>query len=187
MWLNCSKGLFLKGLIKLHSERGKSVKIISGFCSGADIGGSKAAKDMGFPVGGWIWHGWLAGHPEWEEYGVMEVPQGKNRTEYNALLSDATLHFKHNGENVTHYSLTQEGRGFKFQRPYFEVTVRDYDHEISDHVVEQFQKWLDYEEPQVLNIAGNADDRMEAVVYDFMIRALTDRSPAATLSEAASQ
>ena len=163
------------------------MKIISGFCSGADIGGSRAAKDMGFEVGGWVWHNSLERNPEWAEYGVVEVPSGKNRTEYNALFSDATLHFKHNGEMVTHYSLTQTGKGFKFQRPYFEVVVDDYEHASSDHVVKQFQAWLDYEQPQVLNIAGNADSSMEPVVYDFMKRALTDRSPSATLSEAASQ
>ena len=157
------------------------MRIISGFCSGADIGGSKAAKDMGFPVGGWVWHGYLTHHPELAEFNVVEVPQGKNRTEFNALFSDATLHFKHNGEMVTHYSLTQEGRGFKFQRPYFEVEVKTYEHAISDHVVEQFQKWLDYENPQVLNIAGNADPSMERIAYDFMTRALTPYAPSATV------
>ena len=163
------------------------MKIISGFCSGADIGGSRAAKDMGFEVGGWVWHGSLERNPEWAEYGVIEVPAGKNRTEYNALLSDATLHFKHGGEMVTHYSLKQKGNGFSFQMPYFEVDVKDYEHAISDRVVEQFQKWIDLIQPGVLNIAGNADSSMEPVVYDFMKRALTSYAPSATLSEAGSQ
>lgn len=163
------------------------MKIISGFCSGADIGGSKAAKDMGFEVGGWVGSGSLNSHPGWSEFGVVEVSTRENRTMYNALLSDATLHFKQGDENVTHLSLTQHGEGFHFQRPYFEVDVRDYDHMISDSVVMAFQKWLDYEQPQVLNIAGNADKRMESVVYDFMTRALTNRSPSVTLKEAAPQ
>jgi len=163
------------------------VKIISGMCSGADIGGSKAAKDMGFEVGGWVYYNTLTRMPEWAEFGVLEVPEGKNRTEYNALLSDATLHFKHGHEMVTHFSLTQTRKGYKYQRPYFEVDVPNYREDISDEVVAAFQTWLDYEDPQVLNIAGNADSQMEFVAYDFLIRALTDRSPAAMLSEAALQ
>jgi hypothetical protein len=88
---------------------------------------------------------------------------------------------------VTHFSLTQTRKGYKYQRPYFEVYVPNYREDISDEVVAAFQTWLDYEDPQVLNIAGNADSQMEFVAYDFLIRALTDRSPAAMLSEAALQ
>lgn len=169
-------------------KRGQRVKIISGFCSGADIGGIKAAHDMGFPTGGWVWYGDCERNPEWaEKYGAIDVPKGgENRTLYNATFSDATLHFKHGNEMVTHWALNQKGQGYSYQRPYFEVEVRDYNKMISDYVIERFLKWLDFEEPMVLNIAGNADQRMEPVVYDFMIRALTDRAPAAIVSAGSS-
>jgi hypothetical protein len=75
------------------------VKIISGFQSGADIAGIKAARMVGFETGGMIPKGWLTEYGPRPEYGPMygatehSSDRYPPRTYFNVKNSDATILF----------------------------------------------------------------------------------------------
>jgi hypothetical protein len=75
-------------------------RIISGFQTGADIAGIRAAQDVGFSTGGWMPRGWrteVGPRPEYRNlYGATEHASREwpPRTEANVRDADATLLFR---------------------------------------------------------------------------------------------
>ena len=94
-------------------------KFISGFQTGADMGGILAATDLGLAVGGYMpqgFHTESGGRPEYADlYGAVELPESRHygpRTRRNVRESDATLIFAFNPESAG-TKLTQRYCGYE--------------------------------------------------------------------------
>lgn len=154
-------------------------KIISGAQIGADIAGLRAAKKLGIETGGWIPKGFktlLGSKPEYKkEFGLMECGSEnyKDRTFANVLDSDATVRFAYNFESPGERCTIKAVR--KYLRPCFDVhlysTSRGWEWSVDDGIPE-FLAFLGEYEPEVLNIAGNANAAIEPVVEQYLMSAL---------------
>lgn len=135
--------------------------VISGGQTGADRAGLLAALEVGLSTGGWMPSGFIAHdgpHPEYASlFGIRETVSVKypSRTKRNVRESDATLRlavdFTTPGELLTLRMVRQHGR------PHFDIDPRD---PPSPATAAQ---WLIDNRVRVLNVAGNAESRMEGL------------------------
>lgn len=149
-------------------------KIISGACIGADMAGLYAAEDMGIPTGGYNWNQDVRNGELKARFGINPAKDfpfldTNDRTTLNVIASDCTLHFAHAGEKVTLFPLE------RWRRPYMEIRMDDYSDPtwLEDSVIEEtrdFLRLMRYimRRPLIVNIAGNADTKMEPLVREFM-------------------
>lgn len=145
-------------------------KIISGFQSGADIGGIKAASFFGIETGGWIPKGFLTENGSKPEYKQLYNAQEHNshkyqiRTVNNVKDSDGTLRFAKNfysaGEKCTLNAL------MKYSKPYYDIhCFQPLDHET-------IANWIIKNNIQILNIAGNRETTcpgIEEFTFNYLI------------------
>lgn len=147
-------------------------RVISGFQSGADIGGIRAAWSCDIPTGGWMPRGWLTEdgpRPEYAEmYGAREHSSEKYppRTYANVRDSDATIWFgvgDSAGFRCTERATEQVKDGRRFMViTYGAITPRD------------VAEWIDGFGVKTLNVAGNRESKSPGIgrrVEKFLIRA----------------
>lgn len=130
-------------------------KIISGGQTGADIGGLVAARRVGVPTGGTAPRDFNTEKgpkpDELKAFGLVMHPSShyRDRTKENVLASDATLIFCENpdspGTQLT-IALCKE-----YKKPH--LLIRN----ISDESLPLVIRFLESENPRVLNIAGNRE------------------------------
>lgn len=155
-------------------------KVISGGQVGADIAGVRAARNHGLETGGWMTQGFKTVRGALEEetiklYGFQETvsPVYPIRTEYNVRDSDGTLRLAYNFNGYGELSTLKSIK--KHNKPYFDIYLhqdyRVYNGIPSDYLKQQVvgaSIWLELEKIKVLNVAGNADKRIEGLVYDIL-------------------
>ena len=130
-------------------------KVISGGQTGADIAGLEVAKQFGFETGGMMPFGYktLDGcRPEYKQlYGVAYHQSSSYvpRTRANVRDSDGTIrlafNFASKGEVCTLRAICD------YQKPYFDVNLG------LPRPVSEALQWLEENEIEILNIAGNAE------------------------------
>jgi hypothetical protein len=130
-------------------------KVISGAQTGADIAGLETAKKFEFETGGVMPFGYktLDGpKPEYKTlYGVTVTTSSSYvpRTRKNVKDADATIRlafdFSSRGEKCTLKAIQD------YKRPHFDVDLSD------PPPIEDVVKWLDENNVEVLNVAGNAE------------------------------
>jgi len=149
------------------------VKVISGGQVGADIGALKAAKRYGVETGGFMTRDWRTKEgpkPEYaEEYGMEACLTNDypSRTFRNVESSDGTLRIAYNfgtpGERCTLNAIES------FRKPHFDVKLHldDALGYKADDVIAAFH-WVQDNDIQVLNVAGNANANIEDRVFAFV-------------------
>lgn len=130
------------------------IKVISGFQTGADLGGIIAAYNFGIETGGHIPKGFLTEYgpkPELAQFGAIEHSSDKYppRTFENAKNSDGTIRFASNfnsgGERCTLKAIKQ------YNKPYIDVDV------IAPIDDKEVIEWIVKNQIKVLNVAGNRE------------------------------
>jgi len=143
-------------------------KIISGGQTGADLGGLKAAKELGIPTGGFAPTNFITElGPNLELRDIYKLAdEGDNyitRTEKNVKVSDATVIFAQKlGSAGTKLTLNKVGRYKKYV--------------ILNPLPGDLRIWLEtHPDIKILNIAGNrasVDPGAEATAKNTLLRAL---------------
>jgi hypothetical protein len=144
------------------------LKVVSGGQVGADIAALKIAHYFGIPTGGFIPRGFRTQqgcHPEYETlYGMEEMPTTnyKDRTFANVESSDGTARFAYDfgtpGELCTMKAIWINNK------PFFDVEPADPNHPKPSQMVE----WIREHNIHTLNVAGNANPRIEMFVCSFL-------------------
>jgi len=157
-------------------------KIISGGQTGADIGGLRAAKQLGIATGGWMpkgWHTEAGPRPEYAaEFGMKEyqVAGYPARTKANVLWADGTIVFgTGRGSNLTRSYCDMRGR------PMYSVVRTEWREFVKfGGGVTGFVSWLERYNVQILNVAGRRESKapgIERYVTEFLIRVLKEVKP----------
>ena len=151
------------------------MKIISGGQVGADIAGLRVAQRLGYETGGWMPKGFrtLSGdHPEYAEmYGILETADGGYpvRTRLNVKTATVTLRYAHNfhsyGEKATARYLRS------MNKPHLDVDI-NYVEKILSPSPHYVSRWLAVYEPEIINIAGNANIDIEPLVEEHLEKTL---------------
>lgn len=148
-------------------------KIISGGQIGADIAGLRAAKILDIETGGWMPKGFktLDGNkPEYAKmYGMIELVTDDYppRTRMNVVNSDGTVRFATNFNTYGEKATLREVH--KANKPYFDIQPYN---SIYQPPFLDFVKWIEENNVQVLNVAGNADYEIEVFVESYLVKAL---------------
>lgn len=146
------------------------VKVISGGQSGADIGGVKAGKVLGYATGGSMPHTFLTEnghHPEYAElYGMIAIPHGsyQERTRANVLDSDGTVLF---GDGTSAGSALTIRFCRLYHKPH--LIILDW------MVPNDLRTWIVDCKIKTLNVAGNREgthEGIELAVISFLMEAL---------------
>jgi hypothetical protein len=150
----------------------KLERVISGFQTGADIGGILAARRFDIPTGGMMPKGFLnqsGPHPEFsEKYGAIEHRTSSKyppRTAANVQNSDGTIRLAHDfnsrGEKLT-LTLIQS-----IKKPHIDVDLA------RPRPVSEIVDWLQRHTVKVLNVAGNSESTYSGTtgdVIDYMVQ-----------------
>ena len=152
-------------------------KIISGFQTGADIGGILAAKRLGLETGGTMPKGFRTEdgpRPEFAElYGAVELdlPGYTPRTIENARNSDGTIIF---GDISSPGSRQTLKFCKQYSKPYFYVGTSGVLH--YGLIRDGFTGWLIANKIETLNVAGNRESKCPGIqefVSQFLYDALS--------------
>lgn len=136
----------------------KLIKVVSGGQTGVDQAGLFAAEKAGYQTGGWAPHYWMTSdgpNPSLlqDHFGLVEHSGDyKARTVQNVQDSDATLilaiDFKSRGTVLTINSAAVQNK------PFFNLGL-PCEKGVDDVHLEALTDWLDANNVEVLNIAGN--------------------------------
>ena len=146
------------------------VRVISGFQTGVDQGGIRAAKALGIPTGGYMPRGFLteAGpRPEFAEmYGAVELPtvDYPARTRRNVLEASATVWF---GDLGSPGSLNTHNAALALGRSVLDVVEGVKPSDVA--------AWLRSNGFGSLNVAGSRESRAPGIgerVEQFMLATL---------------
>jgi hypothetical protein len=147
-------------------------KIISGGQTGADMGGLLAARELGIEPGGTAPKGWLTENGPEEallrSFGLTECEEEgfPPRTRRNVSNSSGTLlvgKYETGGSRLTFQVATQ------LNKPLFLVAFGNFSN------VQEFQRWLEEHQIQVLNVAGNRESQSPGIAEftrQFLLKAL---------------
>lgn len=152
------------------------MKVISGFQTGADIAGVKAAKKCGIETGGFIPKGWRTENgakPHYKSlYNAVETEtyNYKERTYQNVYISDCTIIFdyiKSTGSLFTKKCCED------LRKPYLYLVKNDIDN-FNDCLIKitTFLQSINNDDI-VINIAGNRESKapnIEKIVYNILIK-----------------
>jgi hypothetical protein len=138
--------------------------VISGGQTGADIGGVKAAKSLGYATSGWMPKGWrtLDGpRPQYAEmYGMKEHSSSSynERTWDNVLWADGTLriagNFNSPGEKCTVNAVLSH------KKPVMDISIAAwnlYNEEYKNRIYKTVKDWIEDRNIKILNVAGNSE------------------------------
>lgn len=148
-------------------------KVVSGFQTGADIAGIKAAVDSGLNTGGYMPKGYLTengSHPEYKDKYNAQMISSTNyleRTAKNVFMSDGTVIFD--------YAISSGSKNTKrfcinYNKPYLYLTSNEIQN--FDLVCERIKSFILENNIKVLNIAGNRESKtpgIEKRVYKILI------------------
>ena len=144
----------INGVYRNRPVRNQTFTLVSGFQTGADLGGIAAAYNFGIETGGHIPKGFLTEYgpkPELAQFGAIEHSSDKYppRTFENAKNSDGTIRFASNfnsgGERCTLKAIKQ------YNKPYIDVDV------IAPIDDKEVIEWIVKNQIKVLNVAGNRE------------------------------
>lgn len=154
-------------------------RIISGGQTGADQGALYTAKELGLLTGGTIPHGFrteTGPRPDLaREFGLREHPSDKYqpRTRENVWKSDATLIF--GNEHSPGCKLTRR-YCIDMGKPFIIVSWISNEKYPNQDEVDLFKAWLIKNNVEILNVAGNREEKQPGVflaVKDFLKRVLS--------------
>lgn len=147
----------------------------SGFQTGADISGIKAAKHCGISTGGWMPKGWITQDgpkPEYAElYGAKEHRMSgyPGRTEQNVMDTDGTIRiasdFKSTGEKLTLSNIKWHNK------PHIDVDIKN------PRPIEEVALWIKENNIKILNVAGNSEKTspgIEKIAFDYLVKLFED-------------
>lgn len=152
-------------------------KVISGFQTGADIAGIKAALDSGLNTGGYMPKGYLTengSHPEYKDMYNAQVVSSTNyldRTSKNVFMSDGTIIFD--------YAISTGSKNTKrfcinYNKPYLYLTSNTIQNfELVCKLVKDF---ILENKIETLNIAGNRESKARGIekrVYRILSEVFT--------------
>lgn len=146
-------------------------KIISGGETGADRAGLDAALSQGIKTGGTMPFAYKAldgFHPDFKTKYDIEMHDSSSyvpRTKKNARDSDGTIRFAMDFESPGEKCTLKAINSYK--KPYIDVDFHD---PIS---VEDVIKWIEDNEIEVLNVAGNSESTSPGI-YEFTFNFLSD-------------
>lgn len=152
------------------------MKIVSGFQTGADIAGIKAAHDLGFETGGYMPKGFLTergNKPEYKNlYNAIEHSSFNylGRTLKNVMTSDCTIIFDYMASSGSKRTKTY---CVKNNKPYLYLNCKNID---SLNVVKTVTDFINQHNPKIINIAGNREsvaNGIEKKVYNILYNALS--------------
>lgn len=141
-------------------------KIISGGQTGADIGGLKAAKELGIETGGTAPRDYMTEDgpsPELKEYSLTEWGTYAVRTRMNVMNSDGTVIF---GDITSPGSKVTIRNCYHLGKPY-----------IHNPGVLAFFKFLTHFNIETLNVAGNRESSspgIEEKVKNYLVTSLKE-------------
>ena len=147
-------------------------KIISGGQTGADMGGLLAARELGIETGGIAPKGWLTEDGSQEmllwSFGLTECEEEgfPARTRRNVLNSSGTLlvgRYETGGSRLT-FDVAKQ-----LKKPVFLLAFGGTDD------VDEFRRWLEQHQIQVLNVAGNRESQSPGIqefTRRFLLKAL---------------
>jgi hypothetical protein len=135
-------------------------KVISGFQTGADIAGIRAAHSLHLATGGWMPKGWRTmegAHPEYQTlYGAEEDEHEDypTRTKRNIIAAHGTLIVGRINELGTGLTLRLCK---KYEKPFLHILYnwKAPEPELRKYFVDLAREWLDREMIEILNVAGN--------------------------------
>lgn len=149
------------------------LKVISGGQTGADRAGLDAAKACGIPTGGWATKGYLiqtyegtnVSDPSLKDLGLLEMPSKSYppRTRQNVKDSDGTVWFGFGSSPGGKITL---GECRKLNRPVIEFSLRRKPNPF------KLMDWLEENQIQVLNVAGNRVSKWNPDIYEKTFRFL---------------
>lgn len=154
-------------------------KIVSGGQTGADQGGLTAAVVLGLRTGGWMPKGWKTENgpnPSLAGLGLKEHSSAayQPRTRLNVRESDGTLVFGNSKSPGSKLTLSTCGA---YGKPSFVVPWRSGQSSKPSRVlVKLFRQWLDDNDIEVLNVAGNRESGQPGIAKatsTFLIAALS--------------
>lgn len=143
-----------------------TLKIISGGQTGADRGALEAAIALGMPHGGWCPRGRRAEDGQIPQQFQMSEHSSSaypTRTRLNLMLADATLIVAN--EPFSGGSLLTLNLCAKLKRTHLPITAQALRRDF-DSIVNQVCAWLDYVQPQVLNVAGSRESSFPGIQRD---------------------
>ena len=163
-------------------------KVISGGQAGADVAALMTARMLNIPTGGTMPYGFKTIHgnkPEYRRRYHMRQHASQDyppRTKDNVFNSDATLRIARNfstpGEQCTlKYILA-------LQKPYLDIKVHERMIQQKNGTLQgtgeffirihpdTVRRWAQHHKVSILNIAGNADPRLEPVIIKFLTEVL---------------
>lgn len=151
------------------------MKVISGFQTGADIAGIKAAWDCDIETGGYIPKDFkteTGNKPNYIMYGAVETnsPNYEHRTLKNVLQADFTIIFDYAGSGGSKLTKTLCSKNNK---PYLYLTKSKID---KPDVVDTILKELLDNDYEVVNIAGNRESKSKGIekkVYNILYDVFT--------------
>lgn len=152
------------------------MKIISGFQTGADIAGIKAAKEIGIETGGYIPKGYITEsgkRPDYKDlYNAIEHGSSNylGRTLKNVLSSDCTIIFDYMQSSGSKKTKTYCQLNNK---PYLYLNNVDIDNEKAISKIIDFLR--NFDNDVIVNIAGNRESvakGIEKKVYNILIKVL---------------
>jgi len=145
-------------------------KIVSGFQTGADLGGITASMDLNFPYEGWVPKGRKYENGRIPDYYIVKESSSSRyepRTEQNVEDSDVTLVFTR-GEPGGGSKLTIS-YAVAHNKPYLHLDLLLYTKEA---IVEQIQEFLSAINKQdlIVNVAGQRESK--AMGIQLEVRAI---------------
>lgn len=144
------------------------MKIISGGQTGADLGGLRAARRVGFITGGWAPKGYLTERGPLpyllKSYGLREHWSATYppRTIENIRDANMTLIF---AEKMDKGSAFTRDICFKLHKPVFHISSVDYNATDLDLLrsISDVWKWIETRPHHIINIAGNRESRSPGI------------------------
>ncbi len=143
-----------------HNRRVKTLKLISGGQTGADISIVVVGEALGLPIGGMVpagWHTEAGPNRDLQELGFTESDSAdyRVRTRQNVEQSDATLVFASqpdsDGTRLTIDHAARCRKPCKLVDPF------------SDSAIDEIGQWLNALQPAILNIAGNRESKAPGI------------------------
>lgn len=149
--------------------------IWSGFQTGADIAGIKAARKVGLKTKGYIPKGYLTekgNKPQYKEYGAIEGSSTnyKGRTLKNVINTDCTIIFDvvgSGGSKLTRNYCQQN------EKPYLYLNKNKVN---SKDIVDNIFNFLMESNPNSINIAGNRESKSKGIekkVFNILTEVFT--------------
>ena len=159
--------------------------IISGGETGADQGGLRAAKSLGYKTGGCMPRGFRTANGPApglaQEFGLREHTSSRfsSATRTNVQDADGTIRFARDFQSPGSQSTLKFIR--QYGKPYLDIDMDN------PRPVEEVRRWLDANKIKVLNVAGNREKLapgIERFVTEYLVKVLSssDSPPSSSVS-----